>query len=279
MQIKYEQIPKQQDSSFCSYLRESDEYPFEMHYHSQYELVYIVQGCGKTYAKNTAIGYDKGDLFVFGPNMPHTFVSKAGHNQAIVIQFSRDILGEQIGQNKDLGAINELLCCSDRGLVFREGLTNDIIHKLLLIPDQAGFERLMSLLSVINSLCLLTCVRLFHSTAGLELPKQSRSLLKILNYVHRNFEEEITLKTASRLIGMSESGFAKFFKRNMDCSFNDYLIDLRIDLACDLLGTTDDKIIDICYKAGFNNLSNFNRQFKKRKKVTPRQYRILYAKK
>ena len=278
MQLKFEQIPRQQNSSFCSYLRESDQYPFEMHYHPQYELVYIVQGYGKAYAMNTAIGYDKGDLFVFGPNMPHTFVSKAGHNQAIVIQFSRDILGEQIWQNKDLAAINELLCCSDRGLVFREGLAEDIIHKLLLIPGQAGFERLMNLFIVINSLCSLTCVRLFHSTTRLKLPKPSQSLLKILNYVHRHFAECITLKTVSMLIGMSESGFAKFFKRSMDCSFNDYLIDLRIDLACDLLCMEDDKIIEICYKSGFNNLSNFNRQFKNRKKVTPRQYRALYAK-
>ena len=84
-------------------------------------------------------------------------------------------------------------------------------------------------------------------------------------------------ESAAKLIGMSKSGFIKFFKRNMGCPFNDYVIEMRIEKACESLTGSDQSVLDICYDSGFNSLSNFNRQFKKRKKMSPSQYRKLYG--
>ena len=277
MQAKFEQVPTQQNSSFISYIRNAEHYPFEMHYHPQYELVYIIQGQGRIHAFNTIRSYQNGDMVLLGPNLMHTFVSEKGKNQALVIQFPHDILGDQAWNNNDMASVKELLYNSKIGILYRNKVKDKIKTKLYAINDSVGFDRLVNLLEVLYSLSSLNHIDLLTPSETLILPKQSTHLLKIINYVNRNYTDNINLKTASSYLGMSQSGFIKFFKRNFGCNFYDYLINLRIDFACEKLIGTNDKILDICYQSGFNNLSNFNRQFKKRKQISPRQYRVLFS--
>ena len=97
---------------------------------------------------------------------------------------------------------------------------------------------------------------------------------RLFNYINANYTDGITLDDAAKVACLSKSAFCKFFKRTAGCRFIDHVNDLRVSLACKLLTETDKPITQICFEAGFGNIANFNRQFRKRKSMSPRQYRL-----
>ena len=72
---------------------------------------------------------------------------------------------------------------------------------------------------------------------------------------------------------MSDSAFCHFFKKKTGRNFADYVNEVRIGHAAQMLYETTDGIAEICYACGFNNTSNFIRVFKKKRGETPSQYR------
>lgn len=106
--------------------------------------------------------------------------------------------------------------------------------------------------------------------------KDNKSLEKmklIIKYIENNYMEKITIEDISGELNLSQSHFMKFFKNTMGTTFIDYLNDYRLTMASRLLVSSDSSILDIAAEAGFENLSYFNRLFKKRFGVTPREYR------
>ena len=85
--------------------------------------------------------------------------------------------------------------------------------------------------------------------------------------------EKITIKTIAYELGLSQSHFMKFFKNTMGTTFIDYLNDYRLTMVSRLLVSSESSILDIAAESGFDNLSYFNRMFKKRFGMTPREYR------
>jgi YesN/AraC family two-component response regulator len=102
---------------------------------------------------------------------------------------------------------------------------------------------------------------------------KSRRINKVITYIQEHFQEEITLSYIAGSLGMSESAFSHFFKKRTNRSFVDYLNDIRVGHASKLLYETTHTIAEVCYTSGFNNVSNFNRIFKKKKGQTPSTYR------
>ena len=96
---------------------------------------------------------------------------------------------------------------------------------------------------------------------------------QMISYIENHYMEPITVQSAADHMGFSTSHFMKFFKQNMHTTFTNYLNDYRLTNAGRLLLTTDDNILLISEKTGFNNLSYFNRLFKQQFHMTPREYR------
>lgn len=95
----------------------------------------------------------------------------------------------------------------------------------------------------------------------------------VVNHVASRYPERASLGKMARLVGMNESYSSRFFKKSTGNTFNDFLTQIRISKACELLASSDRQITNICYDVGYNNVANFNRRFLERKKVTPREYR------
>ena len=95
----------------------------------------------------------------------------------------------------------------------------------------------------------------------------------ILKYVETNFHERISIADAARICGFSESHFMKYFKAHMAVSFTEYLNDYRLTIAARLLLSSSDSIGNIAVDTGFDNLSYFNRIFKKKYHCTPSKFR------
>jgi AraC-like DNA-binding protein len=90
-----------------------------------------------------------------------------------------------------------------------------------------------------------------------------------LNYIFTNSAREIRLADVAARAAMSESGFSRYFRRSAGQSFSDTVRKLRLAHACQLLENTDEPISTICHRTGYQNLSNFNRQFRREHGTPP----------
>ncbi|MCM8537551.1 MAG: helix-turn-helix domain-containing protein [Lentisphaeraceae bacterium] len=243
-------------------------FSFEWHYHDAYELTLILSGKGQRYVGDSLQTFEAGDLVLLPPNLPHTWVTDAGskHNEALVVQFSKSILGES-GELQD---IRDLLL-STRGLSFEGAFISEMIVTL---SKAEKVEKYMCLLDVLFSLSK----QIFNELCSLgytpDLKTESREKMDALHvFLQRSNGSFLSADLATEL-NMSESTLRRFVKRNTGKSLIDYSNELRIARCCvELIENRHLSISQIAIENGFENLSNFNRVFKKIKNLTPRQFR------
>ena len=97
-----------------------------------------------------------------------------------------------------------------------------------------------------------------------------------MSYINNNFNENITLGDAAKIAGMAEVSLSRFFKLRTGKTFIETLNEVRLGHATRMLIDTTNSVNEIAYKCGFNNMSNFNRIFKKKKESTPKEFRQSY---
>ena len=112
----------------------------------------------------------------------------------------------------------------------------------------------------------------------MNIPK-STNVEKVTAYINAHYQEEIRLNQLADMVGMTPVSFSRFFKLRTGKNLSDYIIDIRLGFAARLLVDSTMSIAEICYECGFNNLSNFNRIFKKKKECSPKEFRENYRKK
>jgi len=136
----------------------------------------------------------------------------------------------------------------------------------------------MSFLSILYELSMCPDPQILSSSsfAKAEVTSESRRVKKVQNYINEHYHEDIGLSELADLVGMSYVAFSRFFKLRTGKSLSDYIIDIRLGRATRLLADSTNSISEICYSCGFNNLSNFNRIFLKKKKYTPKAFRENY---
>lgn len=112
-----------------------------------------------------------------------------------------------------------------------------------------------------------------NSATLLEFPFNDPSLKNLYRYIEKNYRAKITLDDAARQLSMGSYQFCRFFKKIAGQGFKEYLVDYRLQRAMEWLLITSDTITEVAISAGFNDLSNFQRLFRKKTGMTPRQYR------
>src|SRR3546814_543093 len=106
----------------------------------------------------------------------------------------------------------------------------------------------------------------------------SAGINEALAYINRNLTGSFDEKDLAEIAGLSPAAFSRSFRRHTGLALVKYVNRLRINLACQLLmGDAEARITDVCFSSGFNNLSNFNRQFLKLKGIPPSRFRTLVA--
>jgi AraC-like DNA-binding protein len=201
----------------------------------------------------------------------------------ITIQFHSDLLSDQILNRNQMISIRELFHRARKGIVFsRETIAK--VRPLLktLSCENDSFYSLIKLLVILHELSLDKGMREL-STGQFAINSVSKEhtnekLNKVLDYVHFHFSEVIRLADVAKMVNMSEASFCRFIKQHTSKSFIDFLTDIRLGAASRALVDSSLSIAEIGYDCGFNNLSNFNRIFKKKKGVTPKEFRDNYRK-
>lgn len=276
-------LPRDFDKSFVVFKETGRFFPCPWHYHPEYELVLVLKSSGRRMVGDH-IGYFKeGDLVFMGSMLPHVWVNdpiylngKAAHlADAVVIHFKEDFLGKHFFDIPEMETMKRLLELSKRGMAIT-GKTREKMNLIMkrMMPMN-GIQRLASLMSIFDILSSASEYELLASPDFANNPdkKESNRLGEVMEYIMRNFDEDISLPKAASMANMGLTTFCNFFKENYRVTFVEYLNLIRVGHACKLLSLNDQTIAEIAYSCGFSTLANFNRQFKKYKGMTPSDYR------
>ncbi|WP_234572482.1 AraC family transcriptional regulator [Rhodohalobacter sp. 614A] len=252
-------------------------FDYPVHYHPEYELNLVMGSSGKRIVGDSINQYSEIDLVLIGPNTYHKWTNdnEESGSHVITIQFPEDLFEEGILQRKLMAPIQELLNKSNRGIEFSMETKLQMKERIMDLCNTYSFDSVLNFLSILHDLAMSKNQKLLASStfkSEFEVPK-SRRIKKAVQYLQDNYEKDIMISEVAQMVNMSDSAFSHFFKRRTQRSFSDYLIDIRIGHSCRKLLETNHNVSEICYNCGFNNLSNFNRLFKKKKGCTPSEFR------
>lgn len=254
-------------------------FDYACHFHSEFEINLVINGLGQRIVGDSIEDFKGTDLAIIGPNIPHRW-TKTGNGMTtpvVTIQFPKETLDYRILNKKVFHPIRQLCNNAFRGIVF-SGSTRTVLEKKIKeLPGKHGIESALAFFDILHTMAISSECRFLlddnreANTAIRE--SRSRRINYAISYIQDHFSEQVTLTQIAGNIGMSESAFSHFFKKRTNRNFIDYLNDIRIGYASKLLYETTQTVSEICYASGFNNISNFNRIFKRKKGHTPSEYR------
>ncbi|UIN20237.1 AraC family transcriptional regulator [Herbaspirillum frisingense] len=278
-----ELVHTRQDESFRAWVHDYPHTVAKWHFHPEYEVHVITASSGKFFVGDCIDDFGPGNLVLTGPNLPHNWVSNLGPDQHLagrdlVLQFSRPFVERMVGAIPELAPLQELLDGAARGLQFPDALGTSIIPLMQELAQASGARRVVLMMSVLEQLA--SCPeRRPLAGPGYDLNAQrhmSSTINQVLSYIRQNLGGNLRETDVAELACMSVSSFTRFFKRHTGCTFIQYQNGLRLNEACELLMCTELSVTEVCYRVGFNNLSNFNRQFLACKGMPPSRFRSLH---
>ena len=283
MKPQFEQVTVPAGESWCLLWRALPELPFLWHYHPEFELTLTLNARGQRYVGDSLEDFTSGDLVLTGPNQPHTWAAtdRLDATQpmlAVVIWFSVDWLDRALIGWPELGALRKLSVDAGRGLKFSAAARDQVQPLLLSLRDLDPALRLPVLLQILTLLArdpaALTLATHSFLPAG---DLVAGRMAKMLNRLHAHPEAPISAQQLADEVAMSVGAFHRFFKRHTGMTMLDYVAQLRVGLACQLLINTTRPIKVIASDVGYSTLAHFNRQFLERKKIRPRAFRASYS--
>lgn len=255
-----------------------------LHWHDEMELIYIKKGRGTITVDFTQYTVSAGTIALIIPGQLHSieqFEHESMEYENIIFHPGILVTKKTDTSNTDIlapllsGKLSVPLLYTPEFPYYKEIAAcidaNDEISR----TNPPGYQlfiksQLFMLFFILANKCLLKE----------HVKKDYKSLEKmklILKYVENHYMDKITIEDIADEVGLSQSHFMKYFKNTMGTSFIEYLNEYRLTMASRLLVSSDSSILDIAAEVGYENLSYFNRTFKKRFEMTPREYRKKYA--
>jgi AraC-like DNA-binding protein len=253
------------------------------HYHDEYELHLVVETRGKAYIGDDIVDFWPGFLVLIGPRVPHHFVSIGAPasgvaTRSLAIQFRDEPLLQSAALFPELRDALRLLERARHGIEFA-GAGADLRERFEEIRSCTGLPRFAALAALLTRLARWPACRLLSAAPGPAriLSEQSDihagRIGRAIDHICAHYMEELSLVRVSAFVGMGPQVFSRAFHRVTGSTFTEYVARTRITKACHLLRQSDHQVTSICYLVGFNNISNFNRQFRRFRGMTPIEYR------
>jgi AraC-like DNA-binding protein len=267
-----------------------DDFPhftYPWHFHSEFEIVYVLKSSGKRFVADSIESFQEGDITLMGSYLPHFWKSDVPDNtenanrvNAIVVQFHKDFFRDEINSYPEFHRINELLKRAARGIHFSKTSGAKIGKMLKRMLKLTGLERMLYFIKLIDTMARIENYRILASKAYLleEHKEMNNRLDKIMHFINTNYQRKITQEEVAAKIGMTTAAFCRYFKEKTGKGFIFFINEMRIGYACKLLIENHLSISQICFESGFNNISNFNRMFKRQTSYTPGEYQQQFIK-
>lgn len=285
--VIHEITPLSAGDTFYIADRHKTEFTYPIHTHEEFELNFLANASGaRRIVGDSSENIGDLDLFlVTGKELEHAIIQdqcKSNDIHEITIQFKWDFTESSLFGRNQFSSIQRMMKEAEKGLCFPQSAILKVYNMLdSLSEEKNGFYSVIKLLTILYELSTCQGTRTLSSSsfAKTGANTESRRVKKVQNYVAENYQKEIHLNDLAFLVNMSPTSFSRFFKLRTGKSLTDYITDIRIGHASRLLVDTTTTIAEIGYSCGFNNLSNFNRIFKKKKNCSPKEFRDQYRKK
>jgi AraC-like DNA-binding protein len=284
-EILREIIPLTKNDCFTIFSRSKTGFDFPLHTHDELELNLILNAKGaKRIIGDHVDIIDNQELVLVGPNLQHgwfNYHNDGSEIREITIQFHKDLFDEHFLQRNQMHFIRTLFEKSCQGVLFSSETTLLILQRLGALPERKGFDSVLELLSILHELSVSPNKRILSGSSFIPAEKSfsynSRRIEMVMHYINQNFKKDIRLEEVAKITAMSEVAFSRFFKKKTGNSFVDTLNEIRLGHATRLLIDTTQSINEVAFSSGFNNMSHFNRLFKKKKNATPKAFRETYS--
>ena len=266
--------------------RRKKEFTYPIHNHKVFELNFVEHAAGVRRIvgdSNEVIGdYDL--VIISSPDLEHVWeqnVCTSEDIHEITVHFEFDFSDDSLFARNPFSSIRKMMNEARKGLCFPMDAIMKVYQLLNTLSSvKDGFYAFSQFLTILYELSKCDGARTLatSSYAKVEVSSDSRRVLKVKNYINQHYQDEIRLAEVANLAGMSPSAFSRFFKLHTGRNLSDYIIDMRLGYASRMLVDSTHSIAEIGYGCGFNNLSNFNRIFKKKKGCSPSEFRENYHK-
>jgi len=254
----------------------AEKFPWQYHYHPEYEIVCVLNGDGTRHVGNHFSTYENGDLVLMGPNLPHSGFGLNAHgiHEEIVVQIKDEVFKESILTRPEMNDISLLLEKAKYGLWFYGNTKMKVTKKFKKLIKLSAFEKYLELLSALYVMAASNEYELLNPNVDLSslLKKNNSRLQNIFTYVEQHYNEEVNIKKVAAIANLSVPSFCNYFKKLMNCTFTDFINQYRIQRACALI-LHEKSVTEISYDCGFNNVAYFNKVFKGIMKKTPTEYK------
>jgi len=256
---------------------------FERNYHDEYELNLILNAKG---AKRVVGGHieviDDLELVLVGPNVYHAWFTHQCQSESITeitIQFHKDLFDDKFLRRNQLSFVKNMIERSQRGILFSQETVSALKDRIQSLSKKSGFDSVLELLSVLHDLSISRNMKTLSdsSFSNEQFHYNSRRIEKVFEYMNGHYNMQITLAEVAKIANMPEASFSRFIKKRTGKTFIDSLNEIRLGHASRMLIDTTNTISEIAYKCGFNNISNFNRIFKRKKFCIPKDFRETYT--
>ena len=264
--------------------RHKKEFTYPIHNHKVFELNFVEHAPGVRRIvgdSNEVIGdYDL--VLITSPDLEHVWEQGTCNSEdihEITVHFEFDFSEDSIFARNPFASVRQMMQEARKGLSFPMDAIMRVYRQLnSLSTIKDGFYAFMQFLTILYELSKCDGAHTLASSsfAKIEVSSDSRRVQKVKNYIDQNYTKEIRLTTLADLAGMSPSAFSRFFKLHTGRNLSEYIIDQRLGYASRMLVDSTNSVSEISYACGFNNLSNFNRIFKKRKGCSPTEFRENY---
>ena len=263
------------------------EFTYPIHSHSDYELNFIENAAGvkRIVGDSVEVIGDYDLVLVSSKELEHVLEQhecRSPKIREITIQFSPDIFEKNFTNKQQFDTIRKMLVKGQKGIAFPMSAIMKVYPLLdSLSMEQDSFYAVMKFFTILYELSKCKEAKTLSSSpfARIDTHSESRRVQNIQQYINENYKQDIRLPVLAQMAGMSAVAFSRFFKARTGTSLSDYIIDVRLGHASQMLVQTGTPVADICLECGFNNLSNFNRIFKKKKGCSPQEYRKQFKKK
>ena len=253
-----------------------------IHSHDNYELNYVVSGSGRRFIGGSISFFKAGDLVLMGPNLPHCWEKnpKSERYTTITIHFQENLFDSKFFQIPEFISLHSMLERSRNGIHFKSVDTQIIESNFQELQQTQGYVSMIQMLKILGYLTTISDATTI-STADFVWKKNHEKverINKIYEYVFRRFNQVIRLSDVAMIANLSESAFCTYFKKHAKKTFSTFLKEIRIGYACKLLNDSNEmNVAQICLESGFNNVANFNRQFRMITGMSPREYQKKYS--
>ena len=280
-----EVTPLSSEDCFVIIKRTKSEFTYPVHVHPEFELNFIENAKGAQRVVGDSLEeIDDLELCLIGnEHLEHAWMNHNCHSREInelPLQFHNNNMLDSLLSKRQFHSIGVMFENARKGLVFSRPVIESVRPRLYnLSSKENGFFSVMELINILFELSNDQHSRTLSSSTFMNQDEssESRRIQKVINYLHSNYQKDIHLADVAAYVNMSEVSFSRFMKKRTGKNYIEYLNDLRLGIASRQLIDTTRTVAEISYECGFTNLSNFNRLFKKRKGVTPTEFRENYS--